>query len=152
MAKILLADDSQFMRKVLLDILTKNGHTDITEAADGNEAIAKFNELKPDLVLLDIIMPNADGMMVLKDIVPKGGKAIVVSAVGQDEMINQAKDLGALGYIVKPFEEKQVVAEVNKVLSGQPPTPPTPPTPETPVAEPQPEPQPQPQPDTQPTP
>lgn len=116
MAKILIADDSQFMRKVLSDILTKNGYTEIVEAADGNETIAKFTQEKPDLVLLDIIMPEVDGMAVLKDIVPKGAKAIVVSAVGQDEMIAQAKTLGALGYIVKPFEEKQVVEEVTKVL------------------------------------
>lgn len=116
MAKILIADDSQFMRKVLSDILNKNGFTDIVEAADGSEAIVKFGSDKPDLVLLDIIMPNIDGMAVLKDIVPRGAKAIVVSAVGQDEMIAQAKTLGALGYIVKPFEEKQVVEEVSKAL------------------------------------
>lgn len=116
MAKILVADDSQFMRKVLSDILNKNGYTDIVEAADGSEAIAKFDAEKPDLVLADIIMPNIDGMEVLKNLVPKGAKVIIVSAVGQDEMIAQAKASGALGYIVKPFEEKQVVEEVAKAL------------------------------------
>lgn len=116
MAKILVADDSQFMRKVLSDILNKNGYTDIVEAADGSEAIAKFDAEKPDLVLADIIMPNIDGMEVLKNLVPKGAKVIIVSAVGQDEMIAQAKTIGALGYIVKPFEEKQVVEEVAKAL------------------------------------
>lgn len=116
MAKILIADDSAFMRKVLSDILAKNGHTEIIEAENGKQAIEKYDAEKPDMVLLDVIMPEADGIAVLTDIVPKGAKALVISAVGQENMMNKAKELGALGYIVKPFEEDQVMAEVGKVL------------------------------------
>ncbi len=116
MAKILICDDSAFMRKVLADILAKNEYTDVIEAENGQQAIEKFDSDKPDLVLLDVIMPEVDGIAVLTDIVPKGANAIVISAVGQENMINQAKDLGAKGYIVKPFDESQVIEEIKKNL------------------------------------
>ena len=116
MAKILIADDSQFMRKVLSDLLTKNGYTDQVEATNGKEALEKFASEKPDLVLIDIIMPEKDGLAVLKEIVPQGCNAIVISAVGQEDMMNQAKEAGAKGYIVKPFDEAQVLEEVKKAL------------------------------------
>lgn len=102
------------MRKVLSDILVKNGYTDVVEAENGKVAIEKFGSEKPDLVLLDIIMPEVDGIGVLKEIMPKGAKAIVISAVGQDSMITQAKELGAIGYIIKPFDEAQVLEEIKK--------------------------------------
>jgi len=116
MSKILIVDDSSFMRKILSDILVKNGYEDIVEAKDGTEAIEKFKVEKPELVILDIIMPEIDGIEVLKEIIPLGAQAIVVSAVGQDKMIDEVMSLGAKGYVIKPFEEKQVVDEVNKVL------------------------------------
>ena len=116
MAKILVIDDSSFMRKVLTDMLTKNGH-DVVEGTDGNEAIQMYDQEQPDMMIIDVIMPNTDGIAVLKELVPRGAKAVVVSAVGQDEMMNQAKESGALGYVVKPFEEEQVMGEVNKVLA-----------------------------------
>lgn len=114
-AKVLLCDDSAFMRKVLKDILTQAGLTNFVEAENGREAIDKFRSEKPDLVLLDIIMPEIDGIAVLKEI-GKEAKVIVVSAVGQDQMIEEAKQFGALGYIVKPFEKDKVMEEVKKVL------------------------------------
>jgi two-component system, chemotaxis family, chemotaxis protein CheY len=116
MAKILIADDSQFMRKVLNDILTKNGYTELVEAENGVQAIEKFASEKPDLMLMDIIMPEKDGIEVLKEIVPNGANVLVVSAVGQEDMIKQATDAGAKGYIVKPFEEEQVMEEVKKLI------------------------------------
>lgn len=116
MAKILLADDSAFMRKVLSDILVKNGYTTLVEAENGTQAVAKFTSEKPDLMLMDIIMPELDGISVLKEVVPKGAQVIVISAVGQEDMINQAKTLGAKGYIIKPFEEAQVISEIQKIL------------------------------------
>ncbi|MBP7859519.1 response regulator [Patescibacteria group bacterium] len=115
MAKILTVDDSAFMRKVLSDILTKNGHS-VIEAENGVQALEVYTEQKPDLVLLDIIMPEEDGISVLKKITPLGAKAIIISAVGQDDMIQQAKTSGALDYIVKPFEETAVIATINKYL------------------------------------
>ncbi len=116
MAKILISDDSQFMRKILSDILTKNGFDNIIEAVNGEQAVEKFKSEKPDLMLLDVIMPEKDGIEVAKELIPQGAKVIMVSAVGQDDMIKQAKDLGVLGYIIKPFEEKQVIDEVKKAL------------------------------------
>lgn len=118
MPKILIADDSQFMRKMLKDILTKAGFTDLIEAGDGNEALDKYEEEKPDLVLLDIIMPDVDGLGVLKELGKADAvrKVIVVSAVGQEKMKEKAKDLGVRYYIVKPFQEKEVVEMVKKVL------------------------------------
>ena len=115
MAKILIADDSQFMRKILKDILYGAGYTDTIECVDGKECMAKYVSEKPDLVLLDIIMPEMDGMEVLKKIGHEV-KVVVISAVGQEKMIGEAKDLGSLDYIVKPFDNNQVLEVVKKVL------------------------------------
>lgn len=114
-AKILLADDSNFMRQTIKSILADAGFTNFVEAENGKQAIDKIRSEKPDLVLLDVIMPEIDGIEVLKQ-VGKEAKIIVVSAVGQDQMIADAKQNGALGYIVKPFDKNNVLAEIQKVL------------------------------------
>jgi CheY-like chemotaxis protein len=113
--KILITEDSKFMRSVLRDILESHGHS-IIEAQNGNEALALYEKEQPDLILLDIIMPEVTGLEVLKKI---GGiaKIIVISAVGQEKMIEEAKSLGALDYITKPFDEERVTSTVNKVGS-----------------------------------
>jgi two-component system, chemotaxis family, chemotaxis protein CheY len=113
--KILIAEDSQFMRGVLKDIFSKEGH-ELIEAENGNEALGKFEKEKPDIILLDIIMPEVDGIEVLKKI-GKQAKIIVISAVGQEKMVDEARDLGAVDYIVKPFENEKVLETVKKVLS-----------------------------------
>lgn len=113
--KILIADDSQFMRKVLKDILLEAGYADICECVDGNECLAKYESEKPDLILLDIIMPEVDGIEVLKKI-GATAKIIVISAVGQEKMINEAKKLGALDYIVKPFDNEKVLEVIRVAL------------------------------------
>ena len=113
--KILIVDDSAFMRTILKDIVTKtnwNG-AQIIEAGDGNEAVTKFNEEKPDLVLLDIIMPEKDGIGVLKDIGQASKSVVIVSSVGQEQVIEQAKTLGAKDYIVKPFDSERVIKVLN---------------------------------------
>lgn len=115
MAKILIADDSQFMRTQVKDILTEAGYNELVEASDGKEALEMYESEKPDLVLLDIIMPDVDGIAVLKKI-GKEAKIVVVSAVGQEKMVDEAKELGALDYIVKPFDVEQVLEAVKKVL------------------------------------
>lgn len=117
MAKILIVDDSDYMRKTLSGILAKAGFGELVEAENGKLAIEMFDKEKPDLVLLDIIMPEMDGIAVLKDIMPKGARVLVVSAVGQDDMVKQAKELGVKDYIIKPFDEAQVIAEVKKILA-----------------------------------
>ena len=104
MAKILLVDDAAFMRKVIKDTLSKAGYTDLHEAVDGADAVEKFNELKPDLVLMDITMPNMDGLEALKAIRAADGNANVVmcSAMGQETMVIDAIRSGAKDFIVKP--------------------------------------------------
>lgn len=115
--KILITDDSAFMRTILKDLIaqTKWKDAEIIEAADGNEAVLKFNEEKPDLVLLDIVMPQKDGIQVLKEIGALASSVVIVSSVGQEKVIEQAKSLGAKDYIVKPFDAKQVIESLNKL-------------------------------------
>ena len=114
--KIMLVDDSAFMRKVLRDIFESAGYTNFIEASNGNEAIKKFREEKPDFIFLDVIMPDVNGMDVLREI-GKEAQVVVVSAVGQKEMIDQAKQLGALDYVVKPFDRDQVLEKAQKYLN-----------------------------------
>ena len=105
MARILIVDDAAFMRMMLKDILTKGGFEIAGEAADGNEAVAKYNELKPDLVTLDITMPNKDGIQALKEIKAADPNAtcVMCSAMGQQSMVIDAIQSGAKDFIVKPF-------------------------------------------------
>lgn len=113
--KILVADDSAFMRKVLIDILKGAGYTNIIEAENGKQALEKIASDAPGLVLLDIIMPEVDGIEVLKQVGNKV-KIMIISAIGQDGVMEEAKSFGAKGFIVKPFENEKVVEEVKKVI------------------------------------
>lgn len=119
MAKILIVDDSAFMRTVLKNILVKAGWDDLIEAKDGKEALEKFKTENPDVILLDIIMPELDGLGVLRELRFKKVKVIVISAVGQEKMISEAKELGADDFIVKPFEAENVIKSVKKVLQNK---------------------------------
>jgi len=118
MPKILLADDSAFMRKILTNMLAKIGYTDIIEAEDGEEAVSVYNREKPDLVLLDIVMKKKYGTESLKDIlgINPDAKVIMVSAVGQEKVIEEAMQLGAKGFVVKPFKEDDVITKIKEVL------------------------------------
>ncbi len=119
MAKqILLVDDAAFMRMMLKDILTKAGYDIAGEASNGNEAINKYKELKPDLVTLDITMPEKDGIETLKEIKGLDDNATVImcSAMGQQAMVIEAVQLGAKDFIVKPFQPESVVNSVKKIL------------------------------------
>ena len=120
MAKILTADDAAFMRKVIKDTLTKAGYTEIYEAEDGAIAVEKYNELKPDLVLMDTTMPNMDGLEALKAIRAKDGSANVVmcSAMGQESMVMDAVRSGAKDFIVKPFKPDRVLKTVTSILGA----------------------------------
>ena len=120
MAKILLVDDAAFMRKVIKDTLSKAGYTDLHEAVDGADAVEKFNSLKPDLVLMDITMPNMDGLEALKAIRAKDGSANVVmcSAMGQESMVMDAVRSGAKDFIVKPFKPDRVLKTVSNILGA----------------------------------
>ena len=118
MAKILIVDDAAFMRMMLKDILTKGGFEIAGEAADGVEAVAKYNELKPDLVTLDITMPNKDGIQALKKIRESDPNAAIImcSAMGQQSMVIEAIQAGAKDFIVKPFQADRVIESIRKIL------------------------------------
>lgn len=120
MAKILLVDDAAFMRMMVKDTLTKNGYGDaeIHEASDGLQAVEKYNEVKPDLVIMDITMPNMDGLEALKAIRGNDANAKVVmcSAMGQEAMVIDAIKSGAKDFIVKPFKPDRILKIVKAVL------------------------------------
>lgn len=116
--KILVADDAAFMRMLIKNTLTKNGYSNIIEAADGAIACEVYAKEKPDLVLLDITMPNKTGIDALKDIMESdpAAKVIMCSAMGQELIVVDALRLGALDFIVKPFKEDRLIQTVRKFL------------------------------------
>ena len=119
MAKnILICDDAAFMRMMIKDILTKNGYNVVGEAENGAKAIEKYNETKPDLVLMDITMPEMDGIQALKKIKESDPKALVImcSAMGQQAMVIESIQSGAKDFIVKPFQADRVLEAVKKVV------------------------------------
>lgn len=116
--RILIVDDAAFMRMMLKDILSKQGYEIVGEAANGREALEKFNELKPDLTTLDITMPEIDGIQALKNIKAADPNAVCImcSAMGQQAMVIEAIQAGAKDFIVKPFQQDRVLEAVSKVL------------------------------------
>lgn len=119
MAKnILICDDASFMRMMIKDILTKNGYTVVGEAENGAKAVEKYAELKPDLVLMDITMPEMDGIQALKKIKEADPSATVImcSAMGQQAMVIESIQSGAKDFIVKPFQADRVLEAVRKVV------------------------------------
>ena len=119
MAKnILICDDAAFMRMMIKDILTKNGYNIAGEAENGAKAVEKYNELKPDLVLMDITMPEMDGIEALKKIKAGDPNAMVImcSAMGQQAMVIEAIQSGAKNFIVKPFKADKVIEEIRKLV------------------------------------
>ena len=119
MAKnILICDDAAFMRMMIKDILTKNGYNIAGEAENGLKAIEKYNELKPDLVLMDITMPEMDSIQALKSIKSNDPSAVVImcSAMGQQAMVIESIQSGAKDFIVKPFQADRVIEAVKKVI------------------------------------
>ena len=119
MAKnILVCDDAAFMRMMIKDILTKNGYKVAGEAENGLKAVEKYKEVTPDLVLMDITMPEMDGIQALKEIkkVDAAAKIIMCSAMGQQAMVIESIQAGAKDFIVKPFQAERVLEAVKKVV------------------------------------
>ena len=120
MAKILIVDDAAFMRGSLKYIVEKAGHSVVGMAKDGQEALDLCRKLKPEIVTLDILMSGMDGLSALKAIKKEssGIKVIMVSALGQEEKQKEAYELGALGYIRKPFKRTEIANEIERVLDN----------------------------------
>jgi two-component system, chemotaxis family, chemotaxis protein CheY len=116
--RILIVDDAAFMRMMIRDILTKNGYDVCGEANDGVQAVEKYKELKPDLITMDITMPEMDGINALKEIkkIDSNAKVIMCSAMGQQAMVIDAIQAGAKDFIVKPFQADRVIEAIKKTL------------------------------------
>lgn len=118
MARILVVDDSYVSRKNLKEILTNNGFEIAGEADDGLSAVSKYQDLKPDLVTMDITMPNMNGIDTLKKImeIDSNAKVIMITSLAQKTKILESLQSGAKGYIAKPFEEDNVLTTIKDVL------------------------------------
>ncbi|OPX45842.1 chemotaxis protein CheY [Ruminiclostridium hungatei] len=116
MSKVLVVDDAIFMRQALKLILERNGFTVVGEAENGRIAIQKYKELTPDLVTMDITMPEVDGIEAVKAIkaINPGSRIVMISALGQESHIREAIMVGASGFIVKPFREENIVKALGK--------------------------------------
>jgi two-component system chemotaxis response regulator CheY len=115
---ILICDDAAFMRMMIKDILTKDGYTVVGEAANGAEGVEKYSQLKPDLVMMDITMPEMNGIEALKKIKEGDASANVImcSAMGQQAMVIESIQSGAKDFIVKPFQAERVLEAVKKAI------------------------------------
>lgn len=115
---VLIVDDNAFMRTILKDIVNQSkwANATIIEAVGGDEAIATIAAQKPDLILLDIVMPGKDGIEVLKEIDPTQFPVVIVSSVGQEYIIDHAKSLGVKDYILKPVDPALVIETLNKLF------------------------------------
>ena len=116
--RVLVVDDSPFMRDIIKDIFAAGGFEVVGEAGNGVEAVEKYRELKPDLVTMDLVMPYRNGIDATREILRADGKAMVVmcSALGQETMVMEAIEAGAVDFIVKPPRAEAVIAVVKKVL------------------------------------
>jgi two-component system chemotaxis response regulator CheY len=116
--RILIADDAKFMRKLLAKILEEGGYEVVGEAETGSEAIALYKKIKPDLVTMDLVMPDMSGIDAIKEIISSDPKAriVVVSAMGQQSLVSEAMSAGAKDFVVKPFHPSVVLEVIGRVL------------------------------------
>ena len=125
MARVMIVDDAEFMRMVVRDTLLKHGHEVVAEVADGDEAIQKYLEIKPDLVIMDIVMPDNIGVMP-EDVswketlnkfllIDNDAKVAMSSSLGQQTLITESMKIGSMGFIVKPFENDGMLDVIRKI-------------------------------------
>jgi len=116
--KIMIVDDALFMRVLLRGIVEEEGWEVVAEAADGAEAVLKYQEFRPDLTTMDVVMPHKSGIEALAEItlLDPGAKVVMCTAMGQDSLVEEARQAGALGYILKPFDSKRVKDVIIKVM------------------------------------
>ena len=117
-ARVLIADDASFMRQMIREIIEPEGYEVVGEATDGVEAVEQYEQLHPDLVTMDIVMPKRSGIDAVKGILEKAPDACVVmcSALGQETLVMEALQAGAKDFIVKPFKPDNVLSTLQKVL------------------------------------
>ena len=117
MPKVMVVDDAAFMRMRCKKMLVENGF-DVAEAANGIEAIAVYQKFKPDMVLMDITMPDMDGLAALKEIkkMDPGAKVAMVTAMGQQALVMEALKTGAMDFVIKPFDQERVLGTIKKAL------------------------------------
>ncbi|HTX08462.1 MAG TPA: response regulator [Solirubrobacteraceae bacterium] len=119
MARVLVVDDAAFMRKVVSDALASGGHEVVGEAGNGTEAVQRYQELSPELVTLDITMPEKDGLEALGEIISidPGARVLMCSALGQEAKVIESIQKGAKDFVVKPFQPAQLLEAVGKALA-----------------------------------
>ena len=118
--RVLIVDDAAFMRMMIKDILSKNGYEVVAEAGNGTEAVEMYKEHGPDLVTMDITMPEMDGIAALKEMraTEPNARVIMCSAMGQQAMVIDAIQAGAKDFIVKPFQADRVLEAINKTMNS----------------------------------
>jgi two-component system chemotaxis response regulator CheY len=119
MARILVVDDAAFMRRMVIDVLQTGGHEVIGEGANGIEAVKRYQELRPDVMTLDITMPEKDGLTALRELIAidPGAKVVMCSALAQESKVLEAVKAGAKDFIAKPFQAQRVLTAIEKVVS-----------------------------------
>ncbi len=119
MANVLIVDDSLYLRVMIKKILKKLGHEIVAEAGNGNEAIEAFQQHNPDLVTMDVVMPELNGLEAIRELMKINPKVsiIVVTALGHEPMIRQAVKLGAKDFVIKPFKQEELIKAVNSALA-----------------------------------
>jgi two-component system chemotaxis response regulator CheY len=118
MTKVLIVDDAEFLRVRLTKMLNAEGH-EVFQAENGVKAVAVYQEIHPDVVLMDVTMPEMDGLTALKEIVRLDAKAkvIMLTALGQESVVLEAVKSGARDFVVKPFEQERVMNAITKILA-----------------------------------
>jgi two-component system chemotaxis response regulator CheY len=117
--RVLVVDDANFMRMIVKDTLTPHGFVIVGEASNGNEAVTKYVQLRPDLVTMDITMKEKDGVEAAREILARDPNAriVMVTALGQEKMLMDCMTLGVRDFVVKPFEPQRMLSAVQKALS-----------------------------------
>jgi two-component system chemotaxis response regulator CheY len=117
-ARVLIVDDAVVMRMMIKDILSKNGFEIVGEAQNGAEAVVKYNDLKPDVVTMDMVMPGVDGIAAVRQIIAAdpAAKILMCTSLGQEALLNEAMQAGAKSYITKPFQPSKILESIDKGL------------------------------------
>ena len=114
---VLVVDDSSFMRSILKDILTDGGYMIAGEASDGKQALEQYRKLRPDIVTMDIILPDKSGIDVVREIreIDSNAGIVMITALGQEQLVSEAVSAGASGFITKPFQKEKILDAVKKL-------------------------------------